>query len=116
MMEPVVGQPYQAGPRTHVIPTYWPIPGVGVIAMNAFAMTMTDPAALASALGEVERLEPAAVLSSHLPPIRHCLKQVTGTLRSAPAAPPVPGVTQAELETLLAQFAAKPAKETAHAR
>ncbi len=280
-MEPAVGQPYQAGPRTHVIPTYWPVPGAGVIAMNAFVIgaaepilvdtgtgvlsgqflsalesvidpselrwiwlthedrdhtgslmrlldlapqarvlttfmavgrmlpgqpfpldrlrlvnpgeqvnagdrnllalrpplfdspatvgmldektgllfssdcfgaplpdpelaaahsaddippdvlapaqlawatvdsswvTMADPAALAHSLGELERLEPVAVLSSHLPPIQDCLGRVTCTLRTAPAAPPVPGVTQAELQALLAQFEPSPASETAHAR
>ncbi|MGY1712199.1 MBL fold metallo-hydrolase [Geodermatophilus sp. SYSU D00758] len=42
-MEPFVGEPYLAAPRTHVIPTYWPVPGAGVIPMNAFVIDSAEP-------------------------------------------------------------------------
>lgn len=75
-------------------------------------VTLADPAALGHALDGVRRLAPRAVLSSHLPPLYDGLDRVTDTLRGAPAAPPVPGVTQAELDVLLAQF--EPIEETHH--
>lgn len=67
-------------------------------------VTMADPGALGHALDEVRRLEPSAVLSSHLPPIHTCLNRVVDTLRTAPTADPAPGMTQAELEALITQF------------
>ncbi len=42
-MDPVVGEPFAAGPDTHVIPTYWPVPNVGVIPMNAFLIRSHEP-------------------------------------------------------------------------
>jgi flavorubredoxin len=68
-------------------------------------VTLADEAALGRALDDVRRLAPRTVLSSHLPPIRGCLDRVADTLRTVPSADPVPGMTQAELEALLAQFA-----------
>jgi glyoxylase-like metal-dependent hydrolase (beta-lactamase superfamily II) len=74
-------------------------------------VTMASPVALGRALDHLRRLEPSRVLSSHLPPIHGCLDRVADTLRTVPSADPVPGVTQAELEALLAGF--EPVKETA---
>lgn len=67
-------------------------------------VTMTDEPTLGRALDGIRRLEPTAILSSHLPPVHAEIDQVLETLRKAPSADPVPGVTQAELEVLLAQF------------
>jgi glyoxylase-like metal-dependent hydrolase (beta-lactamase superfamily II) len=67
-------------------------------------VTMVDPAALGHALDRVRAAQPRAVLSSHLPPIHGCTDRVLDTLAMAPSADPVPGVTQAELEVLLAGF------------
>jgi flavorubredoxin len=72
-------------------------------------VTMASPEALGRALDAVAALQPSTVLSSHLPPIRGSLDRVGATLRTAPTADPVPGVTQAELEALLAQFEVQPA-------
>jgi len=65
---------------------------------------MVDQTALAHALDSVRAAQPRAVVSSHLPPIHDCLDRVTRTLATTPSADPVPGVTQAELEALLAGF------------
>lgn len=43
MQQPWVGQPFAALPDTHVIPTYWPVPGLGTIAMNAFLIRSEEP-------------------------------------------------------------------------
>lgn len=75
-------------------------------------VTMADESAIGRSLDQLRRLEPTAVLGSHLPPIRACLDRVVDTLRTAPSADPAPGMTQPELETLLAQFEPTP-KETA---
>ncbi|OLT06170.1 hypothetical protein BJF90_18320 [Pseudonocardia sp. CNS-004] len=71
-------------------------------------VTTADEAALGHALDQARRLQPTAVLSSHLPPIHHCLDRVVDTLRSTPSADPVPGMTQTELEALLAGFEPTP--------
>ena len=42
-MDPVLGEPFAAAPDTHVIPTYWPVPNVGVIPMNAFVIRAAEP-------------------------------------------------------------------------
>ena len=43
IMEPTLGEPFAAGPDTHVIPTYWPVPNAGVIPMNAFVVRASEP-------------------------------------------------------------------------
>jgi len=43
MDQPYVGQPFRAAPDTHAVPTYWPVPGVGTIAMNAFVVHAAEP-------------------------------------------------------------------------
>ena len=42
-MDPTLGEPFAAGPDTHVIPTYWPVPNAGVIPMNAFVVRASEP-------------------------------------------------------------------------
>jgi glyoxylase-like metal-dependent hydrolase (beta-lactamase superfamily II) len=54
-MEPVVGEPFAAGNDVHVIPSYWPVPGVGVLPMNAFVIRADEPVLVdtgAGALGD----------------------------------------------------------------
>jgi hypothetical protein len=75
---------------------------------------MAGPVVLGRALDDLRGLQPSAVLSSHLPPIQHCLDRAADTLRAAPTTPPVPGVSQAEVEALLASM--EPIKETADVR
>jgi glyoxylase-like metal-dependent hydrolase (beta-lactamase superfamily II) len=85
-------------------------PGTLAAAQTAWAtvdspwVTMVDPATLGHALDRVRAAQPRAVLSSHLPPIHGCTDRILDTLAAAPSADPVPGVTQAELEALLAGF------------
>lgn len=43
MTQPHVGTPFTAGPDIHVIPTYWPVPGLGTIPMNAFLLRAAEP-------------------------------------------------------------------------
>ncbi len=43
MEQPHVGDPFAALPDTHVIPTYWPVPGLGTMAMNAFVVRADEP-------------------------------------------------------------------------
>lgn len=70
MSQPHVADPFQAIPDTHVIPTYWPVPGLGTIPMNAFVVRAEEPVLVdtgvailsddfIAALGEV--IDPAAL-------------------------------------------------------
>ncbi|MFR9805242.1 MBL fold metallo-hydrolase [Pseudonocardia sp. RS010] len=77
-------------------------------------VTMADPLVLGRAFDQLRRMQPSTVLSSHLPPIHHCLDRAADTLRAAPTTPPVPATTQAELDVLLASM--EPHKETADVR
>ncbi|MDY6811459.1 MAG: MBL fold metallo-hydrolase [Actinomycetota bacterium] len=43
MEQPWVGDTFAALPDTHVIPTYWPVPGLGTIPMNAFLLRSAEP-------------------------------------------------------------------------
>jgi hypothetical protein len=43
MNQPHVGSPFAALPDTFVIPTYWPVPGLGVLPMNAFVLRAEEP-------------------------------------------------------------------------
>jgi len=43
MSEPHVGTPFAAAPDIHVIPTYWPVPGLGTLPMNAFLLHAEEP-------------------------------------------------------------------------
>ena len=43
MQQPTVGTTFQVNTDTHVIPTYWPVPGLGTIAMNAFLIRSQEP-------------------------------------------------------------------------
>lgn len=49
----IVGQPFQAGTEVHVIPTYWPIPNVGVIAVNAFVLHAAEPVLVDTGAGQL---------------------------------------------------------------
>ena len=68
-------------------------------------VTTADPGRLGHALDQLRAVQPSRVLSSHLPPLRAALDRSVDALRTAPHADPVPGLTQAELEALLAGFA-----------
>lgn len=50
-MEPLVGEPFAAAPDVHVIPTYWPVPGAGVLPMNAFLIHAAEPVLVDSGVG-----------------------------------------------------------------
>lgn len=63
-----------------------------------------DQQRFAASVDRVRQLAPSTILSSHLPPARGRTDQLAKALASAPTAPPVPGVTQAELEALLASL------------
>lgn len=41
--QPHVGDPFAALPGTHVVPTYWPVPGLGTLPMNAFLLRSAEP-------------------------------------------------------------------------
>ncbi|GAB3219208.1 MBL fold metallo-hydrolase [Mycolicibacterium hippocampi] len=43
MNQPHVGSPFAASSGVDVIPTYWPVPGMGVIPMNAFLLHSAEP-------------------------------------------------------------------------
>lgn len=43
MDHPRVGDPFQVLTDTHVIPTYWPVPGMGTLPMNAFLIRSAEP-------------------------------------------------------------------------
>lgn len=63
-----------------------------------------DRDAFARSLEGVRRLEPTAVLSSHLPPVHGQTEQLLANLDAATRGTPPPGTTQAQLEALLASF------------
>ncbi len=89
---------------------------IGWATVDSSWVTTADPAKLGHSLDEVRRLQPGRVLSSHLPPMRRALDRSVDALRTAPDADPVPGLTQRELEALLAGFepgTTTPEKETA---
>lgn len=50
-MEPILGDPFAAAPDTHVIPTYWPVPGVGYLPMNAFLIAGSEPVLVDTGVG-----------------------------------------------------------------
>jgi flavorubredoxin len=43
MDKPTMFEPYQVAPDTHVLPSYFPIPGLGIIPVNAFVIKATQP-------------------------------------------------------------------------
>lgn len=50
-MQPQIGQPFAAGPDTHVIPTYWPVPQAGTLPMNAFLLRAEEPVLVDTGVG-----------------------------------------------------------------
>ena len=64
-----------------------------------------DRAAFAASLEPLRRLDPAVVLSTHLPPARAAAHRLLDTVAAAPDAPAFVGPDQAALEALLAGFA-----------
>ena len=51
MNQPHVGDPFRVLADTHVIPTYWPVPGLGTIAMNAFVVRAEQPVLVDTGVG-----------------------------------------------------------------
>jgi flavorubredoxin len=43
MDKPTIFEPYQAGPDIDVVPAYFPIPGLGILPVNAFVLKATEP-------------------------------------------------------------------------
>ena len=43
MDKPTIFEPYQAGPDIDVVPAYFPIPGLGILPVNAFLLKATEP-------------------------------------------------------------------------
>lgn len=43
MNTPTIFEPYQAAPDIHVIPSYFPIPGLGILPINAFVLKSREP-------------------------------------------------------------------------
>lgn len=67
-------------------------------------VTLADPARLRRAVDTVRRMEPRLILSSHLPPVRSRFEDVLANIEATPGADPVPPMTHAELQALLAGF------------
>jgi glyoxylase-like metal-dependent hydrolase (beta-lactamase superfamily II) len=63
-----------------------------------------DPAKYLATIAQVDRLDPTAVYSSHLPPAEGVNAALLEVLRQAPDAPPFVGPDQAALEAMLAAF------------
>ena len=63
-----------------------------------------DEAKFAVGLNQIRDLDPALVLSSHLPPARAMLPLLLDTLAEAPRATPFVGPNQSALEAMLAQM------------
>lgn len=43
MNQPHVGDPFETLTDTHVVPTYWPVPGLGAIPMQAYVIRAEEP-------------------------------------------------------------------------
>lgn len=43
MDKPTMFEPYQAAPDIEVLPSYFPIPGLGILPVNAFVLRATEP-------------------------------------------------------------------------
>jgi glyoxylase-like metal-dependent hydrolase (beta-lactamase superfamily II) len=67
-------------------------------------VTSVDQQIFARSLDRLRRLEPTAVLSSHLPPAHGQIEALLANLAAAPNAEPMPGTTQAQLDALLASL------------
>ena len=63
-----------------------------------------DQAKFGAELEEIRQLDPAVVLSSHLPPARAMLPQMLQTLSEVPDSEPLVLPNQAQLEAMLAQM------------
>jgi flavorubredoxin len=63
-----------------------------------------DQSIFATELSAIRDLDPAIVLSSHLPPARGMLPQMLDTISQVPGAEPVVLPNQAQLEAMLAQL------------
>lgn len=50
-MQPTLGNPFAATRDIHVIPTYWPVPNAGVLAMNAFLVRAAEPVLVDAGVG-----------------------------------------------------------------
>ncbi|HSK25938.1 MAG TPA: MBL fold metallo-hydrolase [Jiangellales bacterium] len=68
-MQPTVGDPFAVGTDTHVIPTYWPVPGAGVLPMNAFVVGAEEPVLVDTGIGVLGD-DFMAALSSVVDPAR----------------------------------------------
>ncbi|WP_026311381.1 oxygen-binding di-iron domain-containing protein [Parafrankia elaeagni] len=86
-------------------------PGVVAAAQAAWAnvdspwVGSVDPAVFARSLDAVRRLEPTAILSSHLPPAHGQTETMLANLAAAVTTTPPPATTQAQLDVLLAGMA-----------
>ncbi|HZU78334.1 MAG TPA: MBL fold metallo-hydrolase [Acidimicrobiales bacterium] len=68
-----------------------------------------DPAVFGAKLQQVRAMEPAMVLSSHLPPASGAMiERLTDALAAAPAASPFVGPDQAAMEAMMAAMAGGP--------
>lgn len=68
-------------------------------------VTLLDEDAFVQVLHRIRRLQPAAILSSHVSPIHAAqVERAIATLSRAAGAEPAAGLTVSQLESLLAQF------------
>lgn len=51
MDKPVMFEPYRAAPDIDVLPSYFPIPGLGILPMNAFVLRAAEPVLVDAGLG-----------------------------------------------------------------
>jgi hypothetical protein len=51
MDKPTVFEPYPAGPDIYILPAYFPIPGLGFLAVNAFVIKAKEPVLVDTGMG-----------------------------------------------------------------
>jgi hypothetical protein len=51
MDKPTIFEPYQAGPDIYIVPAYFPIPGMGFLAVNAFVIKAKEPVLIDTGMG-----------------------------------------------------------------
>jgi flavorubredoxin len=94
MDQPTMCEPYQAAPDVDVLPAYFPIPGLGIIPVNAFVLRATEPVLVDTGLAPLSD-EFMQRLSAVIDPgdlrwlwLTHCHPDHIGSLRRVLEAAP----------------------------
>jgi glyoxylase-like metal-dependent hydrolase (beta-lactamase superfamily II) len=102
---PLAADEITADSTDHVDPAVLRTAQVAWATADSPWVTMADRDALKVKVEAVRSLGPSVLLSSHLPPVRRGIDHALGSILAAREAEPLPALTQAQIEALLAGFA-----------